>query len=149
MRKLSLITLLLAVAAVAVADGNKATGSLVIDPATFTPGALTVGTDNLLNITALGHGTWRFAGSNHPTPSAAQFRVTGQEGYEFLFVATDFTVLHPSGKSMWISPLVAMVDKVTHGTVPATVKVGGTLGLVGDPTPGVWTGTFSVTAVYL
>lgn len=173
MNKLCLMTALLAVPVMAFADGNTATvttsgaaitvvspiqvtrtadlsfGTLVVDPSTFTSGVLTIGTDNLINITKLGRGTWTYTGTGHQKPSSAQFKVTGEEGYCYGFVAAEFSLLHPSGDSMKFSPLVSMVDKVTHGTVPATVGVGGTLILAGKPRPGVWSGTFSVTAIYL
>jgi hypothetical protein len=173
MKKLGLIAMLLAASVTVFADGNTATvttsgasltvvapinvsrvadlsfGSLVVDPTSFSPGAVTVGKDNLLNFTSLGRGTWRFTGSGHPTASAAQFLVTGEEGYAYGFAALDFTLLHTSGDKLKVSPLVTMVDTVTHGTIPATVAVGGTLFLDGKPQPGLWSGTFSVTAIYL
>jgi spore coat protein U-like protein len=164
--------LLLAASTLAFADGNTATqtvsaginvikpiqvtkladlnfGSLVIDTTTFSPGYLTVGTDNLINGTQLGNGTWLFKGSNHPTANAAQFLISGQDGYQFGFAALDFLVLGPAGQSMSIHPLLGVVDTVTHGQTPATVSVGGTLSLAGKPKPGVYSGTFAVTASYL
>lgn len=174
MNKTALLTLMLAATTVAFADGNGNTatastgaaitvvspikvsrvadlsfGSLVIDKKTFTQGVLTVGTDNLINVTKLGPGAWQFTGTGHQKAACAQFAVTGEEGYTFGFLAADFMVMHPEGSSLKISPMIGMVDTLTHGQIPATVKVGGSLILAGDPKPGVYSGTFSVMAAYL
>jgi hypothetical protein len=174
MKTLGIVALFLATAGIAFADGNGNTsttaagagitvvapihvervadlsfGSLVVDPNSFTPGYLTIGTDNFFNDTHLGRGTWRFTGHGHQAPSPAQFRVTGQEGYAYGFLAADFILMHPEGHTVKVTPMVGMVDKVTHGTVPATVSVGGTLLLDAAPKPGVWSGDFTVQAVYL
>jgi hypothetical protein len=166
-------TLLLAVASLAFGNGNNGTknaavsvqvvtpirisnvkglsfGAIVIDPSKFTAGGMSIDPSGTLS-TAFGGGTWIFSGTGQLAPSAAQFSVTGQQGFKFGFLAPTFVVTHPDGSTMPISPIFAIVDGVAYGTVSSTVTVGGQLsiGLFGKPKPGLWSGTFQATAFYM
>jgi hypothetical protein len=171
MKTIATLILLAAASAIALADGNSSTGTvsgsvtivapisvtkvsdmnfgtLVVDLDEFSPGMLCLDSSGNLNSSKLGGGTWLFTGSGHPTPSAAQFTVTGMDGYPFGFIANPFLVMLKDGTSMKIIPNVVLVDGLTHGTVPSTVNVGGQLGLLNGK-PGLWSGTFTAVVSYL
>jgi hypothetical protein len=122
-------------------------GTLVINPGTFTPGMLSIGPNGNIDGSALGGGTWLFTGSGHATPTAAQFGVNGQEGYPFGFATPPFVVALKDGSTMTITPNIAIVDGLTHGTVPSSVFVGGQLA-IRNGKPGLWTGTFNAMVTY-
>jgi hypothetical protein len=174
MKTLSFLTLLLAACAIAHADGNgnSATvspgvsitvvapihvtrladlsfGSYVIDRSSFSMGLVTVGCDDVLNTSSLGRGTWKFTGTGHQTEHAANFAVTGEDGYEFSFTAVEFELLHASGHKFSVAPLLSTVLTHVHGNIPTNVKVGGVLTFLDDARPGVYTGTMHVTAEYI
>jgi hypothetical protein len=168
--KLRILPLLLAASALCFADGNSASanvsagatlispisiskqadlnfGTIVVNPSSFTPGGMNVDPNGVLT-TSFGGGTWLYTGTGQPPPSAAQFSVTGQDGYAFGFIVNPFVVALKDGSSFSIIPNIAIVDGLTHGTIPSPVKVGGQLGLL-NAKPGLWSGTFTAIVAYI
>jgi Mat/Ecp fimbriae major subunit len=79
--------------------------------------------------------------------SADAFTVTGGASRGFDIVAGGGTVTEPSGATMAFT-----TDAPATGTLDATgsasISVGGTLTVAANQTPGVYTGSYSVTATY-
>ena len=104
----------------------------------------------MLDTSRLGPGTWKFTGSGHQKEHPLEFRISGQEGYKFLFTAYELDMLQPSGSAGFhLTPLISTVGEINCGVVAKTIKVGGKLTFIGDAKPGVYTGTMYMDACYI
>jgi len=167
---MKIIALLLVAGSMAWADGNSAAksasasatlirpitvskvsdlvfGSLII-PAKYQGGSLTVSSNGSVH-NHLGSNASMYTHS--ATPSPAQFTVTGEPGYPWVFASGVLDLkLGSTGTAVQIVPKATVGNVVWGGATASTaVAVGGELHLPPNVKPGSYSGSFNVYVNYL
>lgn len=167
---MKIVALLLVAGSMAWADGNSAQntapasatlirpiavskvsdlvfGSLLI-PAGYQGGSLTVLSNGSIN-NNLGSSASTYTHS--ATPSPAQFTVTGEPGYPWVFASGVLNLsLGSTGTAVQVIPKASVGNLAWGGaTASTTVAVGGQLRLPANVKPGSYSGSFNVYVNYL